>query len=110
MGGWTTYALATLNQNLPAFVVMHETKPRGEDGIWSPGFLPKNYQPLLLDARQRESIANLARSKELADPQQRAQLDILKQLNQDHQQQHPLEADLAARIESFELAYRMQMA
>jgi hypothetical protein len=109
MGAWVTYGLGSLNQNLPAFVVMHETKPRGEDGIWSPGFLPKNFQPLLLDARQRESIANLARSKEMGDPQQRAQLDILKLLNQEHQQQRPLEADLAARIQSYELAYRMQM-
>jgi hypothetical protein len=109
MGAWVTYGLGSLNQNLPAFVVMHETKPRGEDGIWSPGFLPKNYQPLLLDSRQREAIANLARSKEMGDPQQRAQLDILKLLNQEHQQQRPLEGDLAARIQSYELAYRMQM-
>ena len=60
MGAWVTYGLGSLNDNLPAFVVMHDTKPRGDDGIWSPGFLPKNYQPLLLDARRREEIANLA--------------------------------------------------
>jgi len=110
MGAWVTYGLGTENQNLPAFVVMHEAKPRGEDGIWSPGFLPKNYQPLLLDARQRDAIANVTRSAGMTEGQQRAQLDLLNQLNQDHQQQHPLENDLAARIQSFELAYRMQMA
>src|SRR4051812_23000006 len=110
MGAWVTYGLGTVNQNLPAFVVMHETKPRGEDGIWSPGFLPKNYQPLLLDARQRERIANLARSPGMTDGQQRAQLDLLRELNSGHRQAHPLEADLEARIESFELAYRMQTA
>jgi hypothetical protein len=110
MGAWVTYGLGSLNQNLPSFVVMHETKPRGDDGIWSPGFLPKNYQPLTLDARRREEIANLARSPGQGESQQRAQLDVLRQLNQDHQARHPSEADLTARIESFELAYRMQMA
>jgi len=110
MGAWLTYGLGSMNHNLPAFVVMHETKPRGEDGIWSPGFLPKSQQPLLLDARTRDSVANLARGQGLSDAQQRAQLDILNQMNQEHQQQRPQEADLAARIQSFELAYRMQMA
>src|SRR5262249_42821650 len=110
MGSWLTYGLGSMNQNLPAFVVMHETKPRGEDGIWSPGFLPKSHQPLLLDSRSRDTIANLNRSQGSSDAQQRAQLDILKELNQDHQHQRPQEADLAARIQSFELAYRMQTA
>lgn len=110
MGSWLTYGLGSLNQNLPAFVVMHETKPRGDDNIWSPGFLPKNNQPLLLDARRREEVANLVRSAGMNDVHQRAQLDLLRQLNEDHQRLHPLEGDLAARIQSYELAYRMQTA
>ncbi len=110
MGSWLTYGLGTMNENLPAFVVMHETKPRGDDNIWSPGFLPKNNQPLLLDARRREEIPDLTRSSGMSDTHQRAQLDILRQLNQQHQVRHPLEADLAARIQSYELAYRMQAA
>jgi hypothetical protein len=89
---------------------MHDTKPRGDDNIWSPGFLPKNYQPLLLDARRREEVANVARVQGMTDAHQRNQLDILRQLNQQHQERHPLEADLAARIQSYELAYRMQAA
>ena len=110
MGSWLTYGLGTMNENLPSFVVMHETKPRGDDNIWTPGFLPKSYQPLLLDARRREEIANLARPTGLNDVQQRSQLDILRELNQAHQSQRTQEADLAARIQSFELAYRMQSA
>jgi hypothetical protein len=110
MGAWVTYGLGSLNQNLPAFVVMHETKPRGEDGIWSPGFLPKNFQPLLLDSRTKDAIANLNRGASMNDGQQRAQLDLLRELNQQHHKEHPLEGELAARIQSFELAYRMQMA
>ncbi len=110
LGSWLSYGLGSMNQDLPSFVVMHETRPRGEDGIWSPGFLPKNHQPLLLDARQRERIANLARAQGMAERQQRAQLDLLRQANEEHQRQRPLEADLDARIQSFELAYRMQTA
>lgn len=110
LGAWLGYGLGSLNQSLPSFVVMHETRPRGEDGIWSPGFLPKNYQPLLLDARQLDRIPNLGRDAAMADAQQRAQLEVLRQLNEEHRQRRPLEADLDARIQSFELAYRMQTA
>ena len=110
LGSWVTYGLGSMNDNLPAFVVMHDTKPRGDDGIWSPGFLPKNYQPLVLDARRREEIANLVRGSGMTETQQRNQLDVLKEMNAEHQQHHPQDADLAARIESFELAYRMQIA
>src|ERR1051325_3651427 len=110
MGSWITYGLGTMNENLPAFVVMHDTKPRGDDNIWTPGFLPKNFQPLTLDARRREEIANLARATGVSDTQQRAQLDLLREMNQQHQERRTQEADLAARIQSFELAYRMQSA
>ena len=61
MGAWVTYGLGSLNRNLPSFVVMHETKPRGEDSIWSAGFLPKNHQPVAIDARNSKPIANLDR-------------------------------------------------
>ncbi len=110
MGSWLTYGLGTMNENLPAFVVMHDTKPRGDDNIWTPGFLPKNFQPLTLDSRRREEIANLARSPQMNDAQQRSQLDLLRELNQEHQEPRSAQADLAARIQSFELAYRMQTA
>ena len=110
MGSWLTYGLGSMNENLPAFVVMHETKPRGDDNIWTPGFLPKSHQPLTLDARRREEIANLVRAPGMTDARQRSQLDLLRELNQEHQQVRNQEADLAARIQSFELAYRMQSA
>ena len=64
-----------MNQDLPSFVVMHETRPRGEDGIWSPGFLPKTHQPLLLDARQRERIDNLARAQGMSETWSRGTLN-----------------------------------
>jgi len=110
MGSWITYGLGTESQSLPAFVVMHETKPRGEDAIWSAGFLPKNYQALAIDARNAKPIANLDRLASLTDAQQRSQLELLKAVNVEHRDKHQLETELAARIESYELAYRMQTA
>jgi hypothetical protein len=110
MGAWLTYGLGAMNQDLPAFVVMHETRPRGDDQIWSSGFLPKTYQAIALDARRKERIDNLERVAVQSDVQQRSQLDLIRQLNQEHAQARPTQADLAARINSFELAYRMQMA
>ena len=71
MGAWVSYGLGSANDNLPAFVVLHDAKPRGDDGIWSPGFLPKTYQPLLLDARQKESIRNVARAAGMTDGRQK---------------------------------------
>ena len=110
LGAWVSYGLGSTNDNLPAFVVLHDTKPRGDDGIWSPGFLPKTYQPLLLDARQKESIRNVARAAGMTDERQKAQLDLLREMNLEHQKDHTTVPDLSARIRSFELAYRMQMA
>ena len=105
-----TYGLGSMNQDLPSYVVLHDTRPRGDDQIWSAGFLPKSYQALSLDARRKETVDNLLRDSKHSDTQQRAQLDLIRQLNQDHAAARPTHTDLAARINSYELAYRMQMA
>ncbi len=110
LGAWATYGLGSMNRNLPAYVVMHDTRPRGDDQIWSAGFLPKTYQAMALDARRKEAIDNLARDGRHSDAQQRAQLDLIRELNQEHASARPTQADLAARISSYELAYRMQMS
>jgi len=110
MGAWMTYGLGAENRDLPAYVVLHDTRPRGDDQIWSAGFLPKTYQALALDARRKEAIDNLTRDGKHNDGQQRAQLELIRSLNQQHSAQRSTQADLAARINSFELAYRMQMA
>jgi hypothetical protein len=110
MGSWLTYGLGSENNNLPGFVVLHGAMPRGGKPIWSPGFLPKVYQPTSIDGQKGTPIDDLARLKGMTDGQQRAQLDILKAMNREHQELRPHEADLAARLESFELAYRMQTA
>jgi hypothetical protein len=110
MGSWLAYGLGSMNRNLPAYVVLHDAKPRGEDGIWSSGYLPANFQPVLLDARRKEEISNLLPRSGMSPAQQRAQLATLARLNQRYSEQHPEIAELAARIDAFELAYRMQVA
>ncbi len=113
VGAWVTYGLGTENQNLPAFVAMYDTLgrglPKGHAQNWGAGFLPGIYQGTALNA-QGAPIDNLIRPDGMSDPEQRRQLDLLQRLNQHYTQEHEEEAELAARIESFELAYRMQMA
>jgi uncharacterized protein (DUF1501 family) len=75
---------------------------------WSAGFLPSQHQGTLFRSSGKP-ILNLERPADVSDADQRAQLDLLARLNDEHLRAHPGEADLAARIESFELAYRMQM-
>ncbi len=110
MGAWLDYGLGSMNHDLPSFVVMHERKPRGDDQIWSAGFLPKSHQALAIDSRRPVAIDNLALRQGHSLDSQRAELDLLASLNAAHAEARPTQADLAARILSFELAYRMQSA
>jgi hypothetical protein len=111
MGAWVTYGLGTENQNLPGFITMYDTLgrglPKGHAQNWGAGFLPGVFQGTALNA-QGAPINNLFRREGLSDAEQLAQLELLRKLNKHHPEAG--EADLAARIESFELAYRMQMA
>ena len=112
VGSWVTYGLGTESQNLPGFVVMYDTLgrglPKGHSLNWGAGFLPGVFQGTALNPNG-DPIDNLTRPKNLSPERQRAQLDLLALLNRQHQEQHPAEAEMNARIESFELAYRMQM-
>lgn len=113
VGSWVTYGLGAESRDLPAFVVMSDPKgrglPKGHAANWSAGFLPGVYQGTHLRP-MGDPIDNLKLPAHMNSTTQRGQLDLLQQLNSIHQQQHPAEADLAARIESFELAFRMQTA
>jgi hypothetical protein len=109
-GAWVTYGLGAENQNLPSYVVMHGRKPRGDEQIWSAGFLPKTFQALALDARRREAIDDILRAKDESEAQQRSALDLLRDINSEHALKRNAQSDLLARISSFELAYRMQTA
>ncbi|MCI0381253.1 MAG: DUF1501 domain-containing protein [Gemmataceae bacterium] len=113
VGSWVTYGLGTESQNLPAFVVMYDTLgrglPKGYSQNWGAGFLPSIYQGTALKP-QGAPIDNLYRPAEMSDAQQRNQLNLLQRLNRRQLEQRPGDSELAARIETFELAYRMQMA
>jgi hypothetical protein len=113
MGAWVTYGLGTENQDLPAFVVMYDTLgrgiPKGHAQNWGTGFLPGVFQGTALNA-QGAPINNLDPGNDRSAVEQRAQLDLVNRLNRRDLARHPREAELSARIESFELAYRMQMA
>ena len=113
VGSWVTYGLGSMSDSLPAFVVMSDPKnrglPKGTALNWGAGFLPSVYQGTWLRP-QGEPIDNLKRLPDLTDERQRAQLDLLAKLNRGALGGSAVEGELAARIESFELAYRMQTA
>ena len=109
MGAWATYGLGSENENLPGYVVMTELAlPQGGSRNWSNGFLPAHYQGTRLRS-SGSPILDLQAPKHKTRDHQRKALDELNFLNERHAKKHPGHADLAARMESYELAYRMQM-
>ena len=110
-GSWLTYGLGSENQNLPGFIVMC---PGGYPIVstknWQSAFLPGAYQGTYLDTKHVEVeklIANIHNSN-MGLNEQRQQLDFVQQLNRKHLESRPSDPQLEARIESFELAFRMQ--
>jgi hypothetical protein len=108
MGAWVTYGLGTTNQNLPAFVVLPDIAfPQGGTENWSNGFLPPFYQGTPLRATGAP-ILDMEPPAGVSKTEQRAGLDLLGKLNRAELAEHPWQKDLEARIESYELAFRMQ--
>lgn len=107
-GAWITYGLGSENQNLPGFVVLGNNQGiKGGPLNWHAGFLPSAYQGTLFRS-EGSPILNLTRPTDVTRDDQRRQLDLLAQLNEEHRRARPEDSDLLARIASFELAYRMQ--
>src|SRR5438128_2815868 len=110
MGAWVTYGMGTENANLPGFVVLCPGLPVADVSNWRSAFLPGVYQGTHIDTRKTkvqdliENVVNPA----LTRADQRRQLDVLATLNRRHQQPRAEDAALEARIQSFELAFRMQ--
>lgn len=113
VGSWATYGLGSESRNLPAFCVMSDPLnrglPKGHAANWGAGFLPSVYQGTWLKPTG-DAIDNLYRAKHMNPSQQQRQLSLLARMNRRHLETRPEEQELAARIESFELAYRMQSA
>jgi hypothetical protein len=111
VGSWVTYGLGTENNDLPAFVVMLDSGPgiKGGPPAWGSGFLPAVFQGTPMRATG-SPILHLAPQPEITATQQRRTLDLLRKMNREHLEQREGDDELAARIESYELAYRMQSA
>jgi len=112
MGSWITYGLGSENQNLPGFIAMCPGGyPIQETQNWQSAFLPGAYQGTYIDTRHTDvdKLIENIRNTSLSLAEQRRQLDLLRQLNERHQERRQHDAQLEARIQSFELAYRMQM-
>ncbi len=109
LGSWATYGLGTTNQNLPAFVVMLDPRggPIGGPPNWGAGYMPATFQGTQFRTAG-DPILNLSPLEPVTRIEQRHQLDYLGKLNAEHQASRPHETELAARIASYELAYRMQ--
>jgi hypothetical protein len=112
MGSWVTYGLGSENQNLPGFIAMCPGGyPIQESQNWQCGFLPGVYQGTYIDTQHTriEKLIEHISNSHLSLAEQRAQLDLLYKLNEMHSRKRQQDAQLEARIQSFELAYRMQL-
>jgi hypothetical protein len=106
LGSWLLYGLGSENQSLPGFVVISPSQPAQGAPLWSSSFLPAAYQGTLV-ADLKNPIDNLQNPQFDLD-RQRRQLDTLQRLNEQHRARRREDSQLSARIESFELAFRMQ--
>jgi hypothetical protein len=113
MGSWVIYGLGTENQNLPAYITIKPGLSHGGAKKWSSGFLPASYQgtnvglggmPLENLSEPIEHLKNYG----LTPEQQRYELDMIQKMNRASASRWKYESDLEARIQSFELAFRMQ--
>ncbi len=112
LGSWLTYGLGTENQNLPGFVVLCPGKPVVGPQLWSNSFLPGIYQGCHINNSKLDpkTVIQHLNNAYLPPDEQRRQLDLLQQLNREHLAQREQDAQLEARIESLEMAFRLQFA
>ena len=111
LGSWVNYGLGTQNENLPGFVVMLDPRGGPISGAknWSAGYMPASFQATIMRS-QGSPILNLKRPGDLSQSMQRRLLDSLRAYNNEHLVRRVDNSDLAARIASYELAYKMQSA
>jgi len=109
LGAWISYALGSENQNLPAFVVLRDPNgyPNGGTRLWDNGWLPALFRGTEIQSRGA-AVLNLHPSKKSPVGAQRANLDLLAQLNEYRRLRYPTDNELEARIRNYELAARMQ--
>lgn len=109
LGSWVSYGLGTENQNMPAFVVLPDpgSGVKGGPPAWGSGFLPATYQGTTMRPGQNP-ILHLKPQPQISAAQQRDSLELIRRLNAVHLQERDFDEQLSARINAYELAYRMQ--
>lgn len=110
LGAWTSYALGSANQNLPAFVSILDPRgiPQASINNWGPGFLPAEFQGTEFSAGK--PLRHLKPYGDISTSRDQAARSLLHRMNDRHLQKHPGDGKLAARIASYELAARMQLS
>jgi hypothetical protein len=108
MGSWLCYGLGAENQNLPGFVVLCPGKPVVGPQLWSNGFLPGIYQGCHIDKLDPKRIVDHINNTQLTPETQRQQLDLINRLNRIHLADRGGDDQLESRIQSLEIAFRMQ--
>lgn len=111
IGAWVTYGLGTENQNLPAYVVLDDPKGLPINGIsnWQSAWLPPIYQGTRFRT-EGPPVLNLQPRPEIPTPLMEAERNLLRQMDAAHRKERPNQPELDARISSYELAARMQLA
>ena len=111
LGSWLSYGLGTENRDMPAYVVLPDPggAPKGGPPAWGSGFLPADHQGTLMRAGE-EPLLHLKPPRGVSARQQRLALDWIRERNAEHLAERGADDELDARIESYELAYRMQSA
>ena len=108
LGSWVTYGLGSVNQDLPGFIVLPEISyPQGGSANWGNGYLPAQFQGTALRSKG-SPILDLRPPQGITREHQRENLDLLARLNAKHAADHPWHEELRARMENYELAFRMQ--
>ncbi len=111
LGSWINYGLGSVNQNLPGFVVMLDPRGGPTSGApnWSNGYMPASYQGTLMRSGA-QPILNLRPPANIDAASQRAEIDLLNELNRNYSQDRNGCSELEARIASYELAFQLQIA
>jgi hypothetical protein len=115
MGSWVSYGLGSMNDNLPTFIVLPDSRgfaPNGP-GNWSAGFLPASHQGTLIRASSPNPIYDLfppKTSNYITAASETGTWNLLREMNRDHMAQHEGDSRLEARIASYEMAARLQLS
>lgn len=110
LGAWVNYGLGTANSDLPSFVVLCDSSGRPVNGTrnWGSGFMSASYQGVQLSSSLEEPVANLKTPAAVTIERQQRKLRLLHSFNADYAAARPQQTELDARLQSYELAFRMQ--